>query len=93
MYVIDADAAASSSTTFGEPSIAINPANPHQIAITRFASAGSAWNNNADLLYSSDGGITWTDEATIPVPPGVANTSGGPCDQTTARAASTSVPR
>ncbi|MFB7613991.1 Ig-like domain repeat protein [Kitasatospora sp. NPDC056181] len=82
VYVIDADAAASSSTTFGEPSIAINPANPHQIAITRFASAGSAWNNNADLLYSSDGGITWTDEATIPVPPGVANTSGGPCDQT-----------
>ncbi|MFE2729010.1 hypothetical protein [Kitasatospora sp. NPDC059327] len=82
MYVVDADAAASSSTTFGEPSIVINPADPHQIAITRFASAGSAWNNTADLLYSTDGGITWTDEAAIPVPPGVANTSGGPCDQT-----------
>ncbi|MEU9040631.1 Ig-like domain repeat protein [Kitasatospora sp. NPDC048343] len=78
MYVVDADAAVGA-TTFGEASVAMNPANPQQVAITRFT---FPWNGNADLLYSADGGITWKDEATIPPPPGVANTSGGPNDQT-----------
>ncbi|MFF2080501.1 Ig-like domain repeat protein [Kitasatospora sp. NPDC058162] len=83
LFIIDADAKANSGTTFGEPSIAINPANTQQIAITRFGPRpGNRWNNNADLLYSTDGGNTWTDETTIPVPPGVSGTSGGPCDQT-----------
>jgi hypothetical protein len=62
-----------------EPSIAVNPTNPRQIAITRFT---FLWNNNADLLFSADGGSTWTEEATIPAPPGVAGTAGCPCDQT-----------
>lgn len=77
-FVIDATAAASSGGG-NEPSIAVNPANPHQIAITRFS---STWNGNADLLYSADAGRTWTEEKSIPVPPGVAGTSGCPCDQT-----------
>jgi hypothetical protein len=63
----------------GEPSIAVNPANPNQIAITRFT---FLWNSNADLLYSTNGGSTWTEEATIPAPPGVSGTGGCPCDQT-----------
>ncbi len=62
----------------GEPSIAIDPADPTKIAITRFT---FPWNGNADFLYSADGGITWTEEATIPVPPGIGGTSGCPCDQ------------
>jgi uncharacterized repeat protein (TIGR01451 family) len=62
-----------------EPSIAVNPSNPTQIAITRFT---FLWNGNADMLYSTDGGNTWTNEATIPAPPGVAGTAGCPCDQT-----------
>ncbi|MER7757761.1 Ig-like domain repeat protein [Kitasatospora sp. NPDC097643] len=78
VYVVDVDAAVGA-TTFGEASIAINPANPQQIAITRFT---FPWNSNADFVYSSDGGVTWADEATIPAPPGVANTAGGPNDQT-----------
>jgi Bacterial Ig-like domain (group 3)/BNR/Asp-box repeat len=78
VFTIDATSSASS---FGgnEPSIAVNPANPDQIAITRFA---STWNGNADVLYSTDGGITWTEQTSIPPPPGVAGTSGGPFDQT-----------
>lgn len=78
VYVIDTDAAVGA-TTFGEASIAVNPANPQQIAITRFT---FPWNSNADLLYSTDGGVTWTDRSTIPAPPGVASTAGGPNDQT-----------
>jgi Bacterial Ig-like domain (group 3) len=78
VFVIDATAAASS-TGGNEPSIAVNPANPNQIAITRF---NTAWNSNADLLFSADGGVTWANETSIPVPPGVAGTSGCPCDQT-----------
>jgi hypothetical protein len=61
-----------------EPSIAVNPANPNQVAITRFT---FRWPSNADLLFSNDGGVTWANEATIPVPPGVPGTSGCPCDQ------------
>lgn len=78
VFVIDATAAASSSGG-NEPSIAVNPANPNQIALTRF---NTAWPNNADLLYSTDGGQTWTNQTSIPVPPGVNGTSGCPCDQT-----------
>jgi hypothetical protein len=62
-----------------EPSIAVNPTNTNQIAITRF---GASWNGNADMLFSTNGGITWTNQATIPAPPGVAGTAGCPCDQT-----------
>jgi hypothetical protein len=78
LLVVDATAAASSSGG-NEPSIAVNPANPNQIVVTRF---NTAWPSNADLLFSNDGGVTWTNETTIPVPPGVSGTTGCPCDQT-----------
>jgi Bacterial Ig-like domain (group 3) len=78
--VFTIDTSLSSSSGGGsEPSIAVNPANPNQIAITRF---GASWNGNADMLFSTNGGITWTNQASIPVPPGVAGTAGCPCDQT-----------
>jgi Bacterial Ig-like domain (group 3) len=70
----------SSSSGGSEPSIAVNPANPNQVAITRFS---ASWGNgNADVLFSTDGGINWANETTIPVPPGVAGTATCPCDQT-----------
>jgi Bacterial Ig-like domain (group 3) len=69
----------SSSAGGTEPSIAVNPTNPNQIAITRFT---FQWNSNSDMLFSNNGGITWTNQATIPAPPGVAGTAGCPCDQT-----------
>ncbi len=62
-----------------EPSIAINPANPRQIAITSFR---ASWGADAPLFYSTDGGKTWTEENTIPAPPGLTGVTGCPCDQT-----------
>lgn len=85
--MIDATAAAGSDGG-KEPSIAVNPADPNKIAITRF---NATWNDdpanptNADLLYSQDGGATWAEETTIPQPTGLtvsAGTTGCPCDQT-----------
>jgi hypothetical protein len=78
--VFTIDTSLSSSSGGGsEPSIAVNPANTNQIAITRF---GASWNGNADLLFSTNGGISWTNQTSIPVPPGVPGTAGCPCDQT-----------
>ncbi len=78
--IFTADPSLSANAAGGsEPSIAVDPGDPTRIAITRFT---FLWNSNADLLYSNDGGITWTEETTIPAPPGVAGTSGCPCDQT-----------
>src|SRR5215472_12369375 len=36
---------------FNEPSIAVNPKNPQQVAV--------AWQINASVAYSDDGGVTW----------------------------------
>jgi hypothetical protein len=62
-----------------EPSIAINPANPNQIVV--MAGFGG-WPGNAPLFQSTDGGHTWARYRSITVPPGAANVSGCPCDQT-----------
>src|SRR5215471_19466064 len=37
---------------YNEPSIAVNPKNPQQLVV--------AWQINASVAYSSDGGQTWT---------------------------------
>src|SRR5438132_5603126 len=37
---------------FNEPAIAVNPANPQQLV--------TAWQINASVAYSQDGGATWT---------------------------------
>jgi uncharacterized repeat protein (TIGR01451 family) len=55
----------------GEPSIAVNPQDPDQITISAFSANAGFWN-------STDGGDTWTFQATYTQPPG----SGGiPNDQ------------
>jgi hypothetical protein len=75
---------ASTDTTGGtEPSVALNPANPSQVVITSFSGAWGA-SQNAPLWYSTDGGSTWTQEFTIPPPPGRPLTGPPfcPCDQT-----------
>jgi hypothetical protein len=79
VFLVDATASARS-TGGGEPGIAVNPRDPRKIAITRFGA--STWNNNASLLYSANGGRTWTNRNSIPPPPGVPGTAGCPCDQT-----------
>ncbi|MEU8925634.1 Ig-like domain-containing protein [Kitasatospora sp. NPDC048545] len=76
------DATGSAMSTGGrEPSITVDPSNPNRIAITRF---DTTWNGGtaADLLYSVDGGSTWTNYASIPPPPGLADAGAlAPADQ------------
>jgi hypothetical protein len=68
-----------------EPAIAIDPSNPNQIVITTFS--GSSGTNSA-LWHSTDGGLTWTQQFTIPSAPGVpapgflSCAPANPCDQT-----------
>jgi hypothetical protein len=60
----------------GEPSIAINPSNTNEIVLEAFS---GGWGANAPLWHSLDGGTTWTERLTLPVPPGLG--PGCPCDQ------------
>ena len=64
----------------GEPSIAIDPNNTNQIVISAFS---GSWGANSPIWESADGGSTWTERFTVPVPPGLpaATTNGCPCDQ------------
>jgi hypothetical protein len=67
-------------TTGGwEPSIAVNPQNPNDVVMTSFS--GSWLSGPAPLWFSSDGGMTWTKEASIAQPSGLPRV-GCPCDQT-----------
>ena len=62
-----------------EPSIAVNPANPNQIAISRFT---FRWNNNSGraLLHRRRDHVD--ERGHDPTAPGVGGTAGCPCDQT-----------
>ncbi len=64
--------------TFGdeEPSIAINPANANEIVILAFS---GFWGANAPWFHSTNGGVTWSKEFTIPAPVGLG--LAGPEDQ------------
>ena len=79
--VSNSDATLTNTDTFndGELSIAINPDNHDEIAITSFA--GSWATTAAPIWHSIDGGATWTKRATLARPPGE-SPSGCPCDQT-----------
>jgi hypothetical protein len=75
----NAGLAASDTFNDGETSIAVNPSNPNEIAITAFS---SRWGiGNAALWHSTDAGQTWTKRLTVPAPPGAPNTANCPCDQ------------
>ena len=61
----------------GETSIAINPQNPNDIVISAFS---DSWGANTLVYHSLDGGLTWSQQDTIPNPP--TNLGNGcPCDQ------------
>lgn len=64
----------------GEPSIAVDPNNTNRIVISAFS---GTWGTNAPLWESNDGGSTWTEQFTVPIPPGLpaATTNNCPCDQ------------
>ncbi len=61
-----------------EPSIAINPVHPQEIEILAF---NGGWGTDAPIWHSQNAGGIWTEEFTIPNPPGI-RASGCPCDQT-----------
>jgi hypothetical protein len=48
-----------------EPNIAVNPANPRQVAITAFTPDPMA-GPNAPIFVSTDGGDTWTLNSIVP---------------------------
>jgi hypothetical protein len=64
-----------------EAGIAVNPNNRNQITISAFS---ARWGNgaNASLWNSTDGGQTWTENLSIPPPPGISvDPTGSPADQ------------
>lgn len=61
-----------------EPSIAVNPVHPQEIEILAFT---AGWGVDAPIWHTLNGGGLWTEELTIPNPPGIFP-SGCPCDQT-----------
>jgi hypothetical protein len=63
-----------------EPNIAVNPANPLQIAATAFTPDSSGATNLVPIFLSQDGGQTWTESSIIPV--NANNTCPGTCDIT-----------
>jgi hypothetical protein len=73
-----------------ETSIAVNPINPEEIAITAFSGGWIAGGPcqagtlhvNAPLWLSENGGHTWAKKFVINPPPGVGGIVGSPCDQT-----------
>ncbi|MFZ0060711.1 MAG: HYR domain-containing protein [Pyrinomonadaceae bacterium] len=62
----------------GEPSIAIDPNNTNEIVISAFS---GSWGANTPIWHSLDGGVTWTEQNTVPAPPGIPGATGCPCDQ------------
>ena len=77
-----------------EPSIALNPtscveasstiANQgcQEIVILAFSGSWGGTGSYAPLWHSTNGGVLWTKESTIPIPPNVMGAAGCPCDQT-----------
>ena len=62
----------------GEPSIAIDPNNTNEIVISAFS---GSWGANTPIYHSLDGGVTWTEQFSVPAPPGIPGATGCPCDQ------------
>src|SRR5439155_13898940 len=63
-----------------EPNLAVNPANPLQIAASAFTPDYTGLPNVAPIYVSPDGGMTWTLSPIIPLVPG--NNCIGTCDIT-----------
>ena len=53
-----------------ENSLAINPANPNELAVLGFAESFTSTSNGA-VWHSTDSGATWTKVLSIPQPPGI----------------------
>ena len=62
----------------GECTIAVNPADTDEIAISAFSGGWSGPGSTAVLYHTTDGGATWT-RVGVPPPPGW-NNGGCPCD-------------
>ena len=63
-----------------EPNLAVNPANPQQMAASAFTPDSSGAVNAQPIFLSQDGGQTWTESSIIPV--NANNTCPATCDIT-----------
>jgi hypothetical protein len=72
-----------------EPNIAVNPANPLQIAASAFTPDSSGATNLVPIFLSQDGGQTWTESSIIPV--NANNNCPGTCDITMRFAGASSI--
>lgn len=64
-----------------EPSLAVNPLDPTQVVLLSFMGSNWAAGGNSALLYSGDGGVTWSRPMVVPPPPGTTTNINCPCDQ------------
>jgi hypothetical protein len=67
---VDATLSVNDRQSDSENSIGINPQNPRELVVLGFAESFTS-NTNGALFHSTDGGVTWTKNLSIPQPPGI----------------------
>jgi hypothetical protein len=67
---VDATLNANDHAGDSENSIGVNPLNPRELVMLGFAESFTSTTNGA-LYHSTDGGVTWTKNLSIPQPPGI----------------------
>jgi len=51
-----------------EPSVAVNPLNTNQIVVSSFSYGTNSTTSGANIFYSTNGGVSWTSQFTVPAP-------------------------
>jgi hypothetical protein len=51
-----------------EPSVAVNPLNPNEIVVSSFSYGTNTTGSGANIFYSTNGGVNWTSQFTVPAP-------------------------
>lgn len=51
-----------------EPFVAVNPLDTNKIVVSSFSYGTSSTTSGANIFYSTDGGVSWTSQFTVPAP-------------------------
>lgn len=51
-----------------EPSVAVNPLNTNQIVVSSFSYGTGSTGSGANIFYSTNGGVSWTSQFSVPAP-------------------------
>lgn len=51
-----------------EPYVAVNPVNPNEIVVSSFSFGTSSTTTGAEIFYSTNAGVSWTSQRTVPAP-------------------------